>query len=267
MALFGAGFWYVKEVLKFSDIYILIAVFLLLIVISGIVIAKLSTEPLEEYVTNLEELSRDTLHELNLPITTIKTNVDMLEKNLSDEKSIKRLNRIKTACDMLSQRYSELDYMIKKQTKQEFAQEFDLKELVQERVKFLRSIYPDVSFTADLESFTINMDKIGLAKVIDNVIDNGIKYSKEIKKIDVTLKKNVLSIKDYGIGIDEVVLLKIFDRYYQKDDSMPGFGIGLAMVKSFCDTNRIKLNIESKKGSGTTLFLEFKGDSWKQQIF
>ena len=259
VVIFGGGFWYVKDSTKFVDIYILIAVFIILIVISGIVISKLAIEPLEEYITNLEELSRDTLHELNLPISTIKTNVDMIEKKLTDEKSLKRLDRIKTACNMLTQRYNELDYMIKKQTKREVVEEFDLKELIEERVEFLRNIYYDVVFTQDLESFVINMDKIGLSKVIDNIIDNGVKYSQNAKNIDITLKNRILSIKDYGIGIDEVVLLRIFDRYYQNDDSMPGFGIGLYMVKRFCDTNRIKLNIESKKGSGTTIFLDFKG--------
>lgn len=260
VVIFGGGFWYAKEKLVFVDIYILAAIFLILIVISGIVISKLAIEPLEEYITNLEELSRDTLHELNLPISTIKTNVDMIEKKLTDEKSLKRLGRIKTACNMLTQRYNELDYMIKKQTKREIVQEFDLKELVEERVEFLRNIYFDIMFTQDLESYVINMDKIGLSKVIDNLIDNGVKYSKNLKKIDITLKNRVLSIKDHGIGIDEVVLLRIFDRYYQNDDSMPGFGIGLYMVKRFCDTHRVKLNIESKKGSGTTIFLDFKGN-------
>jgi signal transduction histidine kinase len=86
-----------------------------------------------------------------------------------------------------------------------------------------------------------------------------VKYSKENKKIALSLVNGILSIKDNGIGIDEVVLLQIFDRYYQSDDSMPGFGIGLSMVKRFCDTNRIKLNIESKKEQGTTIFLDFKG--------
>ncbi|WP_345993469.1 HAMP domain-containing sensor histidine kinase [Sulfurimonas sp. HSL-1716] len=257
--IFGGGFSYVKDTAKPVDAYIIITVFLILVVISGIIISKLAIEPLEEYVTNLEELSRDTLHELNLPIATIKTNVDMIEKKLSDEKSLKRLSRIKTACNMLTQRYNELDYMIKRQTKREIIERFDLKELIDERVEFLRNIYVEVEFTKDLENFIINMDKIGLSKVIDNIIDNGVKYSQNANKIDITLKNKVLRIKDYGIGIDEVVLLRIFDRYYQNDDSMPGFGIGLSMVKRFCDTHRIKLNIESKKGSGTTIFLDFKG--------
>ncbi len=253
------SFYYIKDVQNFQDVTLLGSLFFILVIIAGIVISKFAIEPLEEYVTNLEELSRDTLHELNLPIATIVTNVDMIEKNSADEKTKKRLYRIKTACEMLSQRYNELDYMIKKQTKKEILQRFELRELVEQRVTFLSNLYGGVEFTSDLENFVINMDKIGLAKVIDNLIDNGVKYSKESKKITISLKNGVLSIQDQGIGIDEVVLLKIFDRYYQNDDSMPGFGIGLSMVKRFCDTNRIKLNIESKKEQGTTIFLDFKG--------
>ena len=259
VTLFGVSFWYIKDVQKFDQLSLLAFIFFVLVMISGIVISKFAIEPLEEYVTNLEELSSDTLHELNLPIATIKTNVDMIEKNSSDEKTIKRLSRIKTACDMLAQRYSELDYMIKKQTKKEVRQRFDLRDLVQERVSFLSSLYAGVEFTSDLENSAINMDKIGLSKVIDNLIDNGVKYSHEPKRIELYFHNKILSIKDHGVGIDEVVLLRIFDRYYQSDDSMPGFGIGLSMVKRFCDTNRIKLNIESKKEQGTTIFLDFRG--------
>lgn len=259
VTLFGVSFYYIKDVQNFQDVTLLGSLFFILVIIAGIVISKFAIELLEEYVTNLEELSRDTLHELNLPIATIVTNVDMIEKNSADEKTKKRLYRIKTACEMLSQRYNELDYMIKKQTKKEILQRFELRELVEQRVTFLSNLYGGVEFTSDLENFVINMDKIGLAKVIDNLIDNGVKYSKESKKITISLKNGVLSIQDQGIGIDEVVLLKIFDRYYQNDDSMPGFGIGLSMVKRFCDTNRIKLNIESKKEQGTTIFLDFKG--------
>jgi signal transduction histidine kinase len=253
------SFYYIKDVQNFQDITLLGFLFFVLVIIAGVVISKFAIEPLEEYVTNLEELSRETLHELNIPIATIITNVDMIEKNASDDKTKKRLSRIKTACEMLTQRYNELDYMIKKQTKKEILQRFDLRELVLERVTFLSNLYSGAEFTSDLESFVINMDKIGLAKVIDNLIDNGVKYSKENKKIALSLVNGILSIKDNGIGIDEVVLLQIFDRYYQNDDSMPGFGIGLSMVKRFCDTNRIKLNIESKKEQGTTIFSDFKG--------
>jgi len=86
-------------------------------------------DPLQEYVKNLQELSKETLHELNLPISTITTNTQMLQKNLHDEKSMKRVARIASACDMLQERYNELDYLIKMQTKQEIKEHFYLDEL------------------------------------------------------------------------------------------------------------------------------------------
>jgi two-component system, OmpR family, sensor kinase len=238
---------------------VLFAVLFALIIVSGLVISKLATETLEEYAANLQELSIETLHELNMPVATIKTNVALLRKGLEDEKSLKRLERIEIASKMVMESYNQIDYMIKKQTKQEIAEEFDLKELLEERVAFLRVLYPFVDFRVDLERYLLKIDKIGMQKVVDNIIDNGIKYSQKQYRIDIILKNGLLSIQDRGSGIDEVMLLSVFDKYYQKDDSMPGFGIGLAMVKRFCETNHIKLNIRSQKNSGTTLFLDFKG--------
>lgn len=257
--LFTGGFWYVSSIIKFNHFYVLSAVVFVFIVISAVVISKLSTEPLEEYATNLEELSTNILHELNLPVATIKTNTQMLQKEIQTPKATTRLKRIETASKMIEAYYNELDYMITKQTKHEIVEEIDLKDLIIQRLEFMQALYPYVKFTTLLESFWIKIDKIGLQKVIDNLIDNGIKYSKDIYQIDIKLQSGLLCVKDRGIGMDEIALLKVFDRYYQSDSSMPGFGIGLSMVKHFCDENKIKINIKSKKNNGTTLFLDFKG--------
>lgn len=225
---------------------------------TGIFISKLATDPLVEYIKNLQILSKETLHELNLPISTIKTNSQMIKKTLNDAKSIKRISRIESACLMLEQRYSELDYMIKTQTEQKIQESFNLSDLIKNRIDFLRPLYPQVHFHLDLEPTNITNDKIGLSKVIDNIIDNAVKYSKNNDNIDIKLHSNELYIQDYGCGMDEVELLHIFDTYYQSDDSMQGFGIGLSLVKRFCDKNTVHLSIKSKLENGTTVILKFK---------
>jgi signal transduction histidine kinase len=229
-----------------------------LVILSAVFISKLAVDPLQEYVKNLQNLSKETLHELNLPISTITTNTQMLKKNMDDSKSLKRVKRIETACEMLKLRYNELDYLIKMQTKQEVKEHFMLDELVQNRVEFLEKIYPHINFKVELTHYELFMDKIGLAKVIDNLIDNGIKYSNNSKDIDITIKENMLLIRDYGIGMDEVELLGIFDNYYQVNREMQGFGIGLNMVKRFCDKNSIELIFDSSPNLGTTVKLKFK---------
>ena len=224
---------------------------------SAIILSNLAVDPLREHIINLQNLSKETLHELNLPISTIKANSQMRKKKLSDEKSLKRLERIEGACLMLQQRYNELDYLIKTQTTEKIKESFDVAHLVEERVTFLRPLYPQIKFNLLLESTQILNDSIGLGKVIDNLIDNAVKYSQKSTNIDIKLENNILYITDYGIGMDELELLNIFNKYYQNDNNMKGFGIGLSLVKRFCDQQKIHLSFTSKQDIGTTVKLKF----------
>jgi len=250
--------YYALDVIDIDNYLLLSIVFISLVVISALFISKLAVDPLESYVLNLQNLSKETLHELNLPISTIVTNLQMLQKNLEDEKSLKRVKRIKNASKMLQQRYNELDYLIKMQTKQVKKEHFNLKDLIEERVDFLSKLYPHMQFNLELTEYELFMDKIGFTKVIDNLIDNGVKYSANSKMIDVVIEKDMLLIRDYGIGMNEVELLGIFDNYYQVNKEIQGFGIGLNMVKRFCDENGIELIFDSSPNRGTTVKLKFK---------
>ena len=257
--LLVAGVYYIVAIQGYDNFVLLLFLAAVITIGLGIVIAKMAIEPLQEHFEHLEIFSKETLHELNLPINTIMTNTTMLRRTHNDEKSLRRIGRIEAAAVMLQERYSELDYLIRKQMHQEKIEEFDLAEVIKERLVFLQSLYSQLDFSVDLEPTRLNMDRIGLRKVIDNLIDNAAKYSNAKGKIEIRLHKSILEIQDYGVGIDEVELFQIFDRYYQSDATMPGYGIGLGLVKSFCDKQKIKLHVRSKKGEGTTMILDFKG--------
>lgn len=252
--------YYFTLISSVENIILLFIILFTLLIFSGIIITKLAVDPLALHVENLQNLSKETLHELNLPIATITTNIHLLKKSLENEKELKRIFRIQSACVMLKERYNELDYMIKLQSSNIKKESFFLDELIESRVLFLKDIYPHVEFILELKSTQITSDKIGLSKVIDNLIDNGVKYSQNIHKISVKLQDNTLEIKDYGLGMDEVEIIQVFDNYYQSNKEMQGFGIGFSMVKRFCDKNKILLNIKSKPNKGTTVSLTFKED-------
>jgi len=251
-------FYYFLEILEFSDPYLLLAILATLAIFSGVFISKLAVDPLKEHMQNLEQLSKETLHELNLPISTIKTNSQMLKKSISEEKNIKRISRILSASEMLQERYNELAYMIKNHTSKEINEEFELDTLIKERVDFLQAVYPNKQINTKLVKTKIINDKIGLGKVIDNIIDNGVKYSQNTKDIDISLENKKLTIQDHGQGMDENEVVKVFDNYYQGDSDNQGFGIGLSLVKRFCDKQNIKLSIDSKQNVGTKIILDFK---------
>jgi len=213
-------------------------------------------EPLRKRSRELELLSHQTLHELNLPVATILANTQMLLKKETSEKNIKRLKRIERSAAVLKSLYTELDYTIKKQTHRVEPEECDLKELILEQSEGYQELFPQVKFIYDLESSSVKIDTIGFIKVLDNLVQNAVKYSTPNSSVKITLKDFHLSIEDEGQGIEEDFLLNVFEHYYQEDNENSGQGLGLGMVKEYCDTYKIKVYINSKKAEGTTVTLD-----------
>ena len=256
--LFLGALYYLVVSLEIHNPLLLLSILTPFIIFVGYSIAMLALGPLKEHYGELENLSKETLHELNLPINTIMTNTKMLKKNEKDEKSLKRLGRIDSAVEMLQERYNELDYLIKKQMRYEIVEVFNLEELIHARCHFLTSVYSHAKIELDLESFSVKLDKIGLQKVIDNLIDNAVKYSPyESALIKVSLHNKTLRIQDFGRGLDEVEIFSMYDRYYQSQSNDKGAGIGLGLVRTYCDRYNINLTVESKKDVGTTMICDF----------
>lgn len=222
-------------------------------------------EPLEKRSNELELLSRQTLHELNLPVASISANTQMLLKKEQDPKNIKRLERINQAAKTLEVMYKELDYTIKKQIHKVELEVCDLKSLIEQRVESYREIFPQISFHTDLESSIVKIDTIGFLKVLDNLNHNAVKYSKPDSLVKLTLKDRQFCIEDEGIGMEDDFYLKAFEHYYQEDKENTGQGLGLGLVKEYCDRNKIKIYLDSKKGRGTKIILDFENLSEKTQ--
>jgi len=216
-------------------------------------------EPLDKRSSELELLSRQTLHELNLPVATILANTQMLLKKEEGEKNIRRLNRINQAAATLQSMYTELDYTIKKQNHTFEKNECDLKELIEHKLESYTEIFSQINFIVTLESSSVNIDTIGFLKVLDNLVHNAVKYSKHDSVINIRLHDLQLSIEDEGIGMEEDFFLQAFEHYYQEDNENNGQGLGLGLVKEYCDRNKIKIYLNSKKDLGTKITLDLNG--------
>jgi signal transduction histidine kinase len=199
----------------------------------------------------LLHLTKEIIHELNIPLSTIEANISLLKKRLKDDaKSKKRLSRIEEASKRLKRLYSELVYSIKKEIQTIEKESFELSELIINRVNELKLLNRN-HFELSLKPHNIKADKIGFEKMLDNILTNAMKYSKKDEPITIKLEDNILTIEDRGIGMDETELISIYERYYQADHNIQGEGIGLALVKSYCDNEKIKIWISSQKGVGT----------------
>jgi signal transduction histidine kinase len=248
-------YWFLKNE-GFSESNFLIASVMVLILSGGwgYIIATHLLAPKAELDENLSQLSSEILHELNIPLSTIKANTTLLKKRTEDEKTMKRLERIEASSLRLERLYKELVYSIKKEINPVEKEQFSLKKLLQERIEVFEA-FDRNSLNLTIEDIQLEADKIGFEKTVDNLLVNAMKYSDKASSIDIIVQNNILTITDRGIGMDETQLLKVYERYYQVDSKLKGEGIGLALVKAYCDEEGIIIDIKSKKNQGTSVFL------------
>ncbi|HEC45329.1 MAG TPA: HAMP domain-containing histidine kinase [Epsilonproteobacteria bacterium] len=251
-------YWFLKNE-GFSESNFLIAGVAVLLLAAGwgYIISSHLLAPKAELDANLSHLSSEILHELNIPLSTIKANTTLLQKRTENEKSLQRLNRIEASSVRLERLYKELVYSIKKEIHPIEKERLLLEPLLQERIETLEAFGRN-RFSLDIDEIFIEIDKIGFEKMIDNLLMNAMKYSSKESLIKVTLKENILMIIDEGIGMDETQLLRVYERYYQSDNQQEGQGIGLALVKAYCDEEGIEIQIHSEKGSGTSVNLNLE---------
>ena len=111
-------------------------------------------------------------------------------------------------------------------------------------------------------------DFIKLQQVLFNILGNAVKFSPENSEIKISAKtqgdKVVIKIKDEGIGIAKKYHKKIFDKFFQVEDSMSkteaSTGLGLAISKEFVKMHGGEISVDSSKGNGTEFTITLKSD-------
>ena len=219
-------------------LFIAFALFVLLAIL-GWWMANRIIDSLHQTYHNLGRVTKVTLHELNIPIATILANVEMVDSSTHDEKTKVRLQRIIKSTQSLRELYKQLDYTIKQEIMIPHKGEIDVCEVVAERLHVLEDQFGTIEVKTTLAPLKILGNTVALGRIIDNLIMNAIKYNKANGSIDITLYKNSLVIHDTGKGISPENMLHIFDQYYQVDEKTEGLGLGLSIVKNYCDQIKI----------------------------
>jgi signal transduction histidine kinase len=99
--------------------------------------------------------------------------------------------------------------------------------------------------------------------LFSNIISNAIKFSNNYGKINILAykktNKTIVSVEDFGVGMNEGEKEKVFSRFYRAKDSKntKGSGIGLSLVKRICDLYGVNIRIDSQEGEGTKVIIEF----------
>lgn len=208
---------------------------------------------------------RSPLHNMQSYLTILKTKYDSLEKQKVIHMIDMFSKSLSSSISILENLFHWAQHQITDgESKKKEITGREISNLINDEIKALSkdknimfdlNIFPDASVYADLGQFTI---------ILRNLISNALKFTPDEGsiKIDVVSKgeKTIITIRDSGIGMDEVNLQNLFDpskREKRKGtNNEKGFGLGLVFVKEFISRNGGKINVTSETGNGTTFTIE-----------
>lgn len=226
---------------------------------------------LEDAVLREKQFTADASHELRTPLSVIKGTLEVLIRKPREvsqyqnkiQYCIKEVDRIGVLIDQL--------LMLARFESEEVHSneiEIELNQNVQYCIHRLNEYAGDKGIAIKFDEknkYFVCADPSLLDIILENLLSNAIKYSNESKQIDVLLAETenevTCSIKDYGIGMSQEQIMRVFDRFYRTDEARSteagGHGIGMAIVKRLADLQKIKVGFSSEILKGTTVSLSF----------
>lgn len=212
-------------------------------------------------------------HELKTPLTSIlgysELLINMSAKDKNENKKtdfIKRINaealRMKElVLNMLTLSRIEANWQ------ETIDEKIDLKDIILNVFESnkIKSQKRNINIELDIESAIIIANKEKITEVVNNLVDNAIKYTDDGGNIKITLKNNgdkaTFTVKDNGCGIESKYLNRIFERFFrvknEKYLKVQGTGLGLTIVKNICAHYNADIYINSEENKGTEISVVF----------
>lgn len=221
-------------------------------------------------LNSIECLQKDFInnvsHEIKTPISSIQGFAKLLEADdLSKEERKEYAEIIKEESDRLLYLSTNILKLAKLENQERIMNKtkFNIAEQIRRTISVLEQKWKEknIKFNVSLKEQEFLGEKDLMYQVWMNIIENSIKFSKQDGQIDVKMKTNqdsiIVEIKDYGIGMEEEEVKKIFDRFYQIDKShtKPGAGLGMTIAKRIVELSGGKIEVTSKLNESTTFIV------------
>ncbi len=238
---------------------------------AGFYLADKAFIPIKEAWGKQQQFVSDASHELRTPLAVIQSKSELLLRapDSTIEEKASEISVIIRECRRLTRLVSNLLLLTRSDSNeiQIERKDFSLTELLQEVIENYSEIALYQGKQMELnteEQVTVTGDKEKIHQLIVILLDNAMKFTNEGGRIDV-LCRNLgnsveLLVKDNGIGIEKDILPKIFDRFFQGEQSRTtseGAGLGLSIAKWIIDQHQAKINVDSVVGKGTAIKIIF----------
>ncbi len=216
-------------------------------------------KPLKEVIMSLESFASNVNHEFKTSLTEIISSLELAkvtgEYEQANEHSISSARRLDSILNSLWTMIHFVDSDYRKQ-RVNIVELLDTslwdfeKKITEKGINIIKK------YSSQTPLYRL-IDASPLSLCFQNILENAIKYSDSWWEIEIYLAKDSFTIKDYGEGISEKNLEKIFDRYFREWYSKSGSGIGLSIIKKITEIYNWEIKVTSKKWKYTQVQVEF----------
>ena len=224
---------------------------------------------LEDSFDKISQFSSDASHELKTPLTIIRGEIEIaLRKDRESAEYKETLNTCLEEIIIIQETINDLLFLAKNKFDDNCQNDVYIDEITSNSIKELKTFASSKNISLECEikepmqiKGEANLLKIALKNIIKNAISFSHDNSKVLIKNYTQNGKKIIEIQDFGIGINETELHKIFDKFYRTDKSRNkesgGTGLGLAISNKIVKLHNGKINVLSKDNEGSTFKLIF----------
>ena len=216
-------------------------------------------DTLERSVAAQRQLVADASHELRTPITSLRTNIEVLAESdaLPADERARLLADVEEQTTELGMLVADLIELARGDEPRSETEDVRLDELVDEALTRARRHAPQVRFEADLQPVVVEGTRERLARAVNNLLDNAGKHSPPGGVVEVHVDVGGVRVRDHGTGVDPDDLPHLFDRFYRGASSRgrPGSGLGLAIVRQVAEQHGGSVRVANADGGGAEFVL------------
>ena len=227
-------------------------------VILGYFLGRLFIAPMRDAIGMMNRFIQDTTHELNTPVSTILTNLELIQALNKCDGAKEEMQRIEIASKTISRIYDDLTYLKLNHAYHRDIRPLNISALLQERIAYFSAAISAKQLqlkTEIADDVVVPMDQDDALRLIDNLLSNAIKYNRTGGDLRITLSQEALRIVDSGEGMDEETLKRVHRRFVRANSSEGGFGIGLDIVHQVIRNYQFDITFRSKRHEGTEVII------------
>jgi two-component system sensor histidine kinase MprB len=227
-------------------------------------VARLATslnsmlEALEGSRRQQRHLIEDAGHELKTPLTSVRTNVELLSRVEASGTPLPAPERASLLTDLrgqveeLSVLVGELVDLARERPPASEAVEVDLTAVVERAAARTRVHGAAPTIALDLEPATVDGNQRLLERAVTNLLSNAVAWSPPDGTVEVRLRGTAITVRDHGPGFEPGDLGRVFDRFYRSDAARgkPGSGLGLAIVRQIAEWHGGTVDAANAPGGG-----------------